>query len=263
MMEREAFTFYSSFLKTGKKIKDPMERLAYYEAIMEYGITHETPDMDDTPVADACFEASRPNLDSGWDKAIAGKKGGEKQTEKCLPEKDKQNEECLSPKKKQTEKCLSKRKKQTEKCLPEKDKLQDQDQDYNQDQDCNHDSNQDQEQGQVITTICAEPETDSAPEPPVITLTLNDRTEYPVYQSNVEEWGALYPAVDVIQELRKMRGWIDSNPKNRKTRAGVKRFITGWLARTQDHARPTARSGTGLSDFAAAMTRLEAENDTY
>ena len=229
-MEREAFTFYSSFLKTGKKIKDPMERLAYYEAIMEYGITHEAPDMDDTPVADACFEASRPNLDSGWDKAIAGKKGGEKQTEKCLPEKD---------------------------------KLQDQDQDYNQDQDCNHDSNQDQEQGQVITTICAEPETDSAPEPPVITLTLNDRTEYPVYQSNVEEWGALYPAVDVMQELRKMRGWIDSNPKNRKTRAGVKRFITGWLARTQDHARPTARSGTGLSDFAAAMTRLEAENDTY
>lgn len=229
-MEREAFTFYSSFLKTGKKIKDPMERLAYYEAIMEYGITHEAPDMDDTPVADACFEASRPNLDSGWDKAIAGKKGGEKQTEKCLSEKN---------------------------------KLQDQDQDYNQDQDCNHDSNQDQEQGQVITTICAEPEPDSAPEPPVITLTLNDRTEYPVYQSNVDEWGALYPAVDVMQELRKMRGWIDSNPKNRKTRAGVKRFITGWLARTQDHARTTARSGTGLSDFAAAMTRLEAENDTY
>ena len=252
MMEREAFTFYSSFLKTGKKIKDPMERLAYYEAIMEYGITHEAPDLDDTPVADACFEASRPNLDSGWDKAIAGKKGGEKQNEKRLSEKDKQNE-----------KCLSKRKKQNEKCLSEKDKLQDQDQDYNQDQDSNHDSNQDQEQGQVITTICAEPEPDSAPEPPVITLTLNDRTEYPVYQSNVEEWGALYPAVDVMQELRKMRGWIDSNPKNRKTRAGVKRFITNWLARTQDHARPTARSGTGLSDFAAAMTRLEAENDTY
>ena len=262
-MEREAFTFYSSFLKTGKKIKDPMERLAYYEAIMEYGLTHETPDMDDTPVADACFEASRPNLDSGWDKAIAGKKGGEKQTEKCLSEKDKQNEECLSQKSKQTEKCLSKRKKQTEKCLSEKDKLQDQDQDYNQDQDCNQDNNQVQEQDQVITTICAEPETDSAPEPPVITLTLNDRTEYPVYQSNVEEWGALYPAVDVMQELRKMRGWLDSNPKNRKTRAGVKKFITNWLARAQDHARPTARSGTGLSDFAAVMSKLEAENDTF
>ena len=262
-MEREAFTFYSSFLKTGKKIKDPMERLAYYEAIMEYGLTHETPDMDDTPVADACFEASRPNLDSGWDKAIAGKKGGEKQTEKCLSEKDKQNEECLSQKSKQTEKCLSKRKKQTEKCLSEKDKLQDQDQDYNQDQDCNQDNNQVQEQDQVITTICAEPESDSAPEPPVITLTLNDRTEYPVYQSNVEEWGALYPAVDVMQELRKMRGWLDSNPKNRKTRAGVKKFITNWLARAQDHARPTARSGTGLSDFAAVMSKLEAENDTF
>lgn len=262
-MEREAFTFYSSFLKTGKKIKDPMERLAYYEAIMEYGLTHETPDMDKNPVADACFEASRPNLDSGWDKAIAGKKGGEKQTEKCLSEKNKQNEECLSQKNKQTEKCLSKRKKQTEKCLSEKDKLQDQDQDYNQDQDCNQDNNQVQEQDQVITTICAEPESDSALEPAVITLTLNDRTEYPVYQSNVEEWGSLYPAVDVMQELRKMRGWLDSNPKNRKTRAGVKKFITNWLARAQDHARPTARSGTGLSDFAAVMSKLEEGNDTF
>ena len=46
----------------------------------------------------------------------------------------------------------------------------------------------------------------------------------------------LYPAIDVEQEVRKMRGWLDSNPKNRKTQRGIKRFITGWLARAQDRA---------------------------
>ena len=46
----------------------------------------------------------------------------------------------------------------------------------------------------------------------------------------------LYPATDVEQEVRKMRGWLDSNPKNRKTQRGIKRFITGWLARAQDRA---------------------------
>ncbi len=46
----------------------------------------------------------------------------------------------------------------------------------------------------------------------------------------------LYPAIDVEQEFRKMCGWLDSNPRNRKTARGIKRFITGWLSRAQDKA---------------------------
>lgn len=41
-------------------------------------------------------------------------------------------------------------------------------------------------------------------------------------------------AVDVIQELRNMRGWIDSNPTKRKTKSGILKFVNGWLARTQN-----------------------------
>ena len=51
----------------------------------------------------------------------------------------------------------------------------------------------------------------------------------------------LYPAVDVEQEFRKMYGWLDSNPRNRKTARGIKRFITSWLGRAQDRA-PTTRT---------------------
>ncbi len=80
--------------------------------------------------------------------------------------------------------------------------------------------------------ISAEPEADSTP--PVIELPLNDGTMYPISQEQCQEWAGLYPAVNVIQQLRQMRGWLDSNPTKRKTKRGINRFITGWLARTQD-----------------------------
>ncbi len=69
----------------------------------------------------------------------------------------------------------------------------------------------------------------------VIELTLNDKTMYPIYQEEIEEWKQLYPSVDILQELRKMKGWCDSNPERRKTKRGIKRFICNWLARQQDH----------------------------
>ena len=69
---------------------------------------------------------------------------------------------------------------------------------------------------------------------PVITITLNTKEEYPIYQKDVDEWQELYPAVDIMQELRNMKGWSDSNPKKRKTKAGIKRFINAWLSREQD-----------------------------
>ena len=50
----------------------------------------------------------------------------------------------------------------------------------------------------------------------------------------------LYPGIDVMQELRKIVGWCDANPKNRKTRTGAKRFVNGWLSRAQDKARKPA-----------------------
>lgn len=70
--------------------------------------------------------------------------------------------------------------------------------------------------------------------PIVIKLPLVDKTNYSIIQGQVDDWSELYPAVNVIQELRKMRGWLDANPKNRKTKGGIKRFITNWLAREQD-----------------------------
>ena len=87
------------------------------------------------------------------------------------------------------------------------------------------------------------PEAETAPDQPVpsapsspivISIILNDKMEYPITEADVEGWKDLYPAVDVMQELRKMKGWADANPSKRKTKAGIKRFINAWLSKEQD-----------------------------
>lgn len=70
--------------------------------------------------------------------------------------------------------------------------------------------------------------------PVVITILLNDGSEFAVTQADVNGWAALYQAVDIMQELRKMKGWSEANPKKRKTKGGIKRFINSWLAKEQD-----------------------------
>lgn len=74
-------------------------------------------------------------------------------------------------------------------------------------------------------------------EPAVIDLPLNDGTLHSVTESDIRKYMELYPAVDVMQELRSMLGWLDSNPAKRKTRSGVRRFINSWLSREQDRGR--------------------------
>ena len=68
----------------------------------------------------------------------------------------------------------------------------------------------------------------------VIELPLCDGTMHGVYQSSIDRWAELYPAVDIIQQLRAMVGWCEANPSKRKTKRGINKFINGWLAREQD-----------------------------
>ena len=84
----------------------------------------------------------------------------------------------------------------------------------------------------------------SPTQPPVFRLLMLNGEMYPVYQEEIKKYQDLYPAIDVQQEYRKMIGWLESHPKNRKTPRGIQRFINGWLNRAQDSARPTERKQT-------------------
>lgn len=96
-----------------------------------------------------------------------------------------------------------------------------------------------------------------AASPAVIELPLNDGTGYGVTQEFADEMAKLYPAVDVMQQLNAMKGWLIGNPSKRKTRAGIKRFITSWLAREQDRGRPAAQQRS----FAPAPGKGAAASD--
>lgn len=90
---------------------------------------------------------------------------------------------------------------------------------------------------------CTEPgKPDSMPEPQkakddspiIITMPLNTGKPYKIQQSSVDRWQELYPAVDIMQELRNMCGWLESNRSRRKTKDGMPRFINNWLSKEQN-----------------------------
>lgn len=92
---------------------------------------------------------------------------------------------------------------------------------------------------------CAEPETVSAP--PIISIILNDKTFFDVFSEDYNRWCELYPAVNVMQELRKMSSWSTDNPKRRKTKSGIRRFINAWLSKEQDKGGQYRYQGRGSS----------------
>mgnify|MGYP004528511987 FL=1 len=94
---------------------------------------------------------------------------------------------------------------------------------------------------------CTEPQ--AADAPPVISLPLNDGTFFDVSENDRAKWSQLYPNVDVLQQLRNMAGWCDANPTKRKTRGGIKRFITAWLAREQDKGGKAPQNKPFVYDY--------------
>jgi len=72
--------------------------------------------------------------------------------------------------------------------------------------------------------------------PTVIELPALKNEMVAVSEADVSEWSEAFPALNVGQQLAAMRSWLNANPKNRKTKAGMKRFAVSWLGRAQDKA---------------------------
>ncbi len=78
------------------------------------------------------------------------------------------------------------------------------------------------------------PEPADEQEPPVAMIPLADGSEFPVPASLASEYAAAYPGVDVASELAQVRAWCLSNPRKRKTKNGIRRFLNSWLDRAQN-----------------------------
>ena len=78
-MEREQFTFYSSFAKAARRIRKPADRCAFYDAVVSFALTGQEPDLDNAPESVAlAMELVMPVLISSRRKAENGKAKGSK-----------------------------------------------------------------------------------------------------------------------------------------------------------------------------------------
>lgn len=200
---RTQFTFYESFYKAISRIKKKADRADAYDIICSYALFQEEPDLDSVSDAVAiAFELLRPVLDKAREKAENGKNGGSK------PKANSKQTESKVEANSNLEGIASKKEIEIE-VEKEIDNIH-------------------------PTDVCAE--LPSSP-PPAAVLPLVDGSDFPIAQKTVDELSGLYPAVDVDQQLRNMRGWLLANPKNRKTKAGIMRFVNSWLSREQNSAR--------------------------
>lgn len=72
-------------------------------------------------------------------------------------------------------------------------------------------------------------------DPVVFEIPLKGKTSSRLIRhSEIEDWSALYPKVNINQQIRNMIGWCRGNPTKQKTAKGINRFIHSWLCKEQD-----------------------------
>lgn len=223
-MQRTQFTFYESFFKAISRIKKKQDRADAYDMICAYALYQKEPDLDTASDAVAiAFELLRPVLDKAKERAESGKKGGSK------PEaNDKQSESKPEANDKQGETAS---KKEKEKEI----------------------ENEVEIENITPSEFCGE--LPSSP-PPAAVLPLVDGTDFQISVETATELSGLYPAVDVEQQLRNMRGWLLANPKNKKTKSGIMRFVNSWLSREQNSARPAKAVNQKPGGYTSGLDRL-------
>lgn len=80
----------------------------------------------------------------------------------------------------------------------------------------------------------ADPSQVSFPEFPCVLGRRNGAQTWVLSQSQIDEWKATFPAVDVAAECRKAHAWVKANLDRRKTASGMLDFLFRWLSKSQN-----------------------------
>lgn len=196
---RDGIVFYKSFYESISELPDE-NALNIYNAIFRYAFFDEEPEL--SGIEKAIFTIIKPQIDANNKKYKNGKKGGRPPKKALDKEIETTGFENGKPKEKENV----------------KDKVKEKENDN----------------VNVKDIVCTESENSASMPAAVIELILNDKSLYPITQQDINGWIEIYPSVNILQELRKIKGWLDSNPTKRKTSRGIKRFINSWLSREQD-----------------------------
>jgi hypothetical protein len=165
------------------------ERLKCYEVILDYALDEVVP--NEVGISSAIFKLIKPQIDANNKRYENGKKGGRGNRTETKP-KPNTNQDVTNnePKEKEKEKVKEK----------DKDKVK------------------------VSSSVVHLP-----PLPPIITLPCKAGEEYIVTQGEYEEMTDTYPTLDVMGELRAMKGWLIGNKNKLKLKDDIPKFMYGWL----------------------------------
>ena len=78
-----------------------------------------------------------------------------------------------------------------------------------------------------------------------------------IKEEDIKIWNEAYPKCDINSEIKKMAAWLVADPKRKKT--NYKRFINGWLSRTQD--RGGTKKSTQPLGARGMIEKLKREED--
>ncbi len=87
----------------------------------------------------------------------------------------------------------------------------------------------------IVLKTCSEQSSEPMKILTDIILPLNKKqTFHHVSQADYNEYLELFPSVNIKHEFRLMFRWFKDNPKRKKTKVGICRFITSWLGKEQN-----------------------------
>lgn len=163
----------------------------------------------DDPIAVCAFGLMRPALDVSMKRAVSGSKGGKANNKQIEANESKLKQNEANGKQNEAKEQIKK----------------------NKEQDINNNY-----------SLCAEQAHAQQSAPAVIGFPLNTGEIYNITQADIDHWREIYPGVEILTELRRMLGWLETHPRQRKTRSGIGKFVNGWLDKAQNRSRPQGAS---------------------
>lgn len=250
---KESFVFFKSYYEAAS-VLPPEIRLEIYDAVCRYALYGEVDEMSD--MTRAMFTLMRANLDATEkkyrDAVESGKKGGR-------PRKNTEKKTDQNPpfSKTETDQNLPFCETQRNQNLNDNDNVTDAENDHENDA-VNVDAADDADRFAAAygADFDEAEEAEEAKnqkrllEKPLAVLPLADGTEHPVFSDSIDALRPIYPGVDLDAELLRMKAWLDSNPKQRKRREEIDRFISGWFNRELEKRRH--------GNYAPALRKTEA-----
>lgn len=96
-------------------------------------------------------------------------------------------------------------------------------------------------------------------DPVLLALPCHKGKLYHITQGTLGRWKETFPELDLLDEAKRMKFWLEENPTRQKTFQGMGKFISCWLGNAQDriknqkpgHPSPPAAKSQMVADYIA------------